>query len=195
MASAPHYSQGVSEALIVVDVQNDFCPGGALAVEEGDRVIEPLHRLAEQVDVVVATRDWHPEDHHSFEPGGGPWPVHCVQGTDGAELHPALDRRRIDRIFDAGTVRGAEGFDKFEETGMEEYLRGEGVTRVHVGGLALDYCVKHTALGARRRGFDTVLHLEATRAVDVRPGDGERAIDELRGAGVEVVGAGAVAPS
>jgi nicotinamidase/pyrazinamidase len=195
MASAPHYSHGVSEALIVVDVQNDFCPGGALAVEEGDRVIEPLHRLADRVDVVVATRDWHPEDHHSFDRQGGPWPVHCVQGTDGADLHPALDRRRVDRIFDAGTVHGAEGFDKFEETGMEEYLRGEGVTKVHIGGLALDYCVKHTALGARRRGFDTVLHLDATRAVDVEPGDGDRALEELRAAGVEVVGVRAVAPS
>jgi nicotinamidase/pyrazinamidase len=195
MASAPDYSQSVSEALIVVDVQNDFCPGGALAVEEGDRVIEPLHRLADRVDVVVATRDWHPEEHHSFDRHGGPWPVHCVQGTAGAELHPALDRRRIDRIFDAGTVHGAEGFDKFAETGMEAYLRGEGVTKVHIGGLALDYCVKHTALGARRRGFDTVLHLDATRAVDVEPGDGERALEELRAEGVEVVAASAVAPS
>jgi nicotinamidase/pyrazinamidase len=183
MAWAPDYSQGMSEALIVVDVQSDFCPGGALAVEEGDRVIEPLHRLADQVDVVVATRDWHPEDHHSFDRHGGPWPVHCVQGTEGAELHPALDRGRIDRIFDAGTVTGAEGFDKFEDTGLEEYLRGEGVTRVHIGGLALDYCVKNTAL-----------HLEATRAVDVQPGDGDRALEELRAAGVEVVGAKAATP-
>jgi nicotinamidase/pyrazinamidase len=185
----------MSEALIVVDVQNDFCPGGALAVEEGDRVIEPLHRLADQVDVVVATRDWHPDDHHSFDRHGGSWPVHCVQGTPGAELHSALDRRRIDRVVDAGTVSGAEGFDKFADTDLEEYLRGEGVTRVHVGGLALDYCVMQTALAARRHGFDAVVHLEATRAVEVEPGDAERAVEELRAAGVEVVGARAVAPS
>jgi nicotinamidase/pyrazinamidase len=178
----------MAEALIIVDVQNDFCPGGALAVREGDRVIEPLHRLADQVDVVVATRDWHPPDHHSFEPHGGPWPVHCVQQTEGAELHPALDRQRIDKLVDAGSVSGAEGFDKFEETDLEEYLRGAGVDRVHVGGLALDYCVKHTALAARRHGFETVVHLDATRAVELEPGDSGRTIDELRAAGVEVVG-------
>src|SRR2546423_1348298 len=162
----------MAEALIVVDVQNDFCPGGALAVTEGDLVIEPLHRLAEAADVVVATRDWHPEDHHSFQAQGGTWPVHCVQGTPGAELDPDLDRAPI---------------DQFEDTDLEEYLRARGVERVHVGGLALDYCVKQTALGARRRGFDTVVHLDATRAVDVEPGDAERAVAELREAGVEVV--------
>ena len=185
----------MAEALIVVDVQNDFCPGGALAVPEGDQVIEPLHRLADQVDVVVATRDWHPPDHHSFEPHGGPWPVHCVRRTEGAELHPALDRRRIDKVVDAGAVAGTEGFDKFEDTDLEEYLRGAGVDRVHVGGLALDYCVMQTALSARRHGFDTVVHLDATRAVEVEPGDGERTIEELRAAGVELVGERAAAAS
>ncbi|MDQ6915631.1 MAG: isochorismatase family protein [Actinomycetota bacterium] len=178
----------MAEALIVVDVQNDFCPGGALAVAEGDRVIEPLHRLADEADVVVATRDWHPPDHHSFQAQGGTWPVHCLAASPGAELHPDLDRGRIDHVVDAGTVTGAEGFDKFENTDLEEYLRARGVERVHVGGLALDYCVKHTALGARRRGFDVVVHLDATRAVDLEPGDAERAVAELREAGVEVVG-------
>src|SRR4051794_35072012 len=111
MAFPPDYSRAMAEALIIVDVQNDFCPGGALAVEEGDRVIEPLHRLADQVEVVVATRDWHPEDHHSFDRHGGAWPVHCVQGSPGGELHPALERNRIHKVVDAGTVTGAEGFD------------------------------------------------------------------------------------
>jgi nicotinamidase/pyrazinamidase len=177
----------MAEALIMVDVQNDFCPGGALAVDEGDQVIEPLHQLADDADVVVATRDWHPQDHHSFEHRGGPWPVHCVHGTEGAELHPDLDRDRIHHRVDAGVVSGQEGFDKFEETDLEEYLRERDVERVHVGGLALDYCVKHTALGARRRGFDTVVHVGATRAVNVEPGDDQRALAELREAGVEVV--------
>ncbi len=176
----------MAEALIIVDVQNDFCPGGALAVAEGDRVIEPLHRLADQVDVVVATRDWHPDDHHSFEAQGGVWPMHCVQGTEGAELHPGLDRDRIHHIVDAGRVSGMEGFDKFEHTDLEDFLRAHDVDRVHVGGLALDYCVKHTALGAVRRGFPTVVHLSATRAVEVQPGDGELALGELRSAGVEI---------
>jgi nicotinamidase/pyrazinamidase len=175
------------DALIVVDVQNDFCPGGALPVDDGDAVIAPLNRMAAEHDVVVATRDWHPEDHHSFTAQGGPWPEHCVQGSEGAELHPDLDRGSLQRVVDAGATHDAPGFDKFEDTGLEEFLRERGVERVHVGGLALDYCVKHTALGARRRGFDTVVHLDATRAVDVEPGDGERAIAELRAAGVEVV--------
>jgi nicotinamidase/pyrazinamidase len=175
------------DALIIVDVQNDFCPGGALAVDGGDAVIAPLNRLAAEHDVVVATRDWHPADHHSFAAQGGPWPVHCVQGSEGAELHSDLDRAAIERVVDAGDTREAPGFDKFEDTGLEDFLRERGVERVHVGGLALDYCVKHTALGARRRGFDTVVHLDATRPVDVEPGDGDRAIAELRAAGIEVV--------
>jgi nicotinamidase/pyrazinamidase len=183
----------VSDALLIVDVQNDFCPGGALAVAGGDAVIEPLHRLADAADVVVATRDWHPPDHHSFAPQGGPWPVHCVQGSPGAELHPRLDRTRIDRVVDAGAVSGDEGFDKFEHTDLEDFLRARAVERVHVGGLALDYCVKHTALGARRRGFGTVVHLDATRAVNVNPGDDRRAIAQLRAAGVEVVDGDGVA--
>jgi nicotinamidase/pyrazinamidase len=178
----------VAEALIVVDVQNDFCPGGALAVAEGDRVIEPLHRLAEEADVVVATRDWHPEDHGSFQEQGGIWPVHCVAGTPGAELHPALDRGRIDQLVDKGQDPATEGYSGFDGTGLERLLRERGVNRVHVGGLALDYCVKNTALDAKRAGFDTVVHLDATRAVDVEPGDAERAVAELREAGVEVVG-------
>jgi nicotinamidase/pyrazinamidase len=178
----------VAEALIVVDVQNDFCPGGALAVAEGDRVIEPLHRLAEEADVVVATRDWHPEDHGSFQEQGGIWPVHCVADTPGAELHPALDRGRIDQVVDKGQDRATEGYSGFDGTGLERLLCERGVNRVHVGGLALDYCVKNTALDAKRAGFDTVVHLDATRAVDVEPGDAERAVAELREAGVEVVG-------
>jgi nicotinamidase/pyrazinamidase len=176
----------MAEALIIVDVQNDFCPGGALAVAEGDDVIEPLHRLADEVDVVVATRDWHPDDHHSFTRHGGVWPDHCIAGTPGAELHPDLDGERIHHTVDAGRVTGHEGFDKFEHTDLEEYLRERDVERVHVGGLALDYCVKHTALGAAQRGFPTVVHLEATRAVDVQEGDGDRAVEELRAGGVEV---------
>ena len=178
----------MSEALIIVDVQNDFCPGGALAVTEGDRVIEPLHRLAEEADVVVATRDWHPEDHGSFQEQGGIWPVHCVAGTEGAELHPALDRARIDHVVNKGQDPATEGYSGFDGTELERLLRERGVDRVHVGGLALDYCVKNTALDAKRAGFDTVVHLDATRAVDLEPGDAERAVGELRDAGVEVVG-------
>jgi nicotinamidase/pyrazinamidase len=176
------------EALIVVDVQNDFCPGGALGVSGGDQVIEPANELAEQVGFVVATRDWHPADHGSFVAQGGPWPVHCVKDTPGAELHPGLRRDRIDVVLDKGQVRDLDGYSGFEEGELERLLREREVDKVHVAGLALDYCVRATALDARRAGFDVIVHLDATRPVDVQPGDGERAVEELRAAGVEVVG-------
>ncbi|MBV9048057.1 MAG: nicotinamidase [Solirubrobacterales bacterium] len=174
------------DALIVVDVQNDFCHGGALAVPDGDAVIEPVNRLAETVSLVVATRDWHPPDHRSFAEQGGPWPVHCVQDTPGAQLHPGLDRSRVDAIVDAGQEPELEGYSGFEDTDLERVLREREVDRVHVAGLALDYCVKATALDAKRAGFDVVVHLDATRPVEVQRGDGERAVRELREAGVTV---------
>ena len=176
----------MAEALIVVDVQNDFCPGGALPVERGDEVVEPLNRLAREVDVVVATRDWHPPDHHSFDEQGGPWPVHCVQDSPGAQLRADLAHERIARVVDAGVDREALGFDAIAESDLADWLRARDVDRVHVGGLALDYCVKHTALGARRAGFDVIVHRDATRAINVEPGDDERTVAELRDAGVEV---------
>jgi nicotinamidase/pyrazinamidase len=175
------------DALIVVDVQTDFCPGGALAVADGDAVVEPLNALARELPLVIATRDWHPPDHGSFAERGGPWPVHCVGGTPGAELHPELDRERIDVIVDKGQERDREGYSGFEGTELDQLLRERGVDTVHIGGLALDYCVKATALDARRAGFDVVVHRDATRAVDVNPGDAERAVAELREAGVTVV--------
>jgi nicotinamidase/pyrazinamidase len=174
------------EALIVVDVQNDFCPGGALAVPDGDAVIEPINRLAGAAPFVVATRDWHPPDHGSFDSQGGPWPIHCVAGTSGAALHPRLAREHLDAVIDKGQDRGAPGYSGFESTDLERLLRDRGVETVHVAGLALDYCVKATALDARRAGFDVVVHQGATRAVEVEPGDGERAVEELRRAGVQV---------
>jgi nicotinamidase/pyrazinamidase len=174
-------------ALIVVDVQNDFCPGGALGVPDGDGVVEPVNRLASEAPFVVATRDWHPPDHGSFAEQGGPWPEHCVSGTPGAELHSRIDRDQIDLVLDKGQSRDTEGYSAFEGTGLEELLRSRGVDTVDVAGLALDYCVRATALDAKRAGFDVVVHSGATRAVDVQPGDGERAVEELRAAGVSVV--------
>jgi nicotinamidase/pyrazinamidase len=174
-------------ALIVVDVQNDFCPGGALAVPDGDAVVELVNRLARDAPFVVATRDWHPVDHGSFAAQGGPWPVHCVSGTPGAELHPGIDRGQIDVVIDKGQVADREGYSGFEGTGLERLLSDRGVDQVDVAGLALDYCVKATALDARRAGFGVTVHRGATRAVEVSPGDGERAVAELRAAGVEVV--------
>jgi nicotinamidase/pyrazinamidase len=175
------------EALIVVDVQNDFCPGGALAVPQGDEVVEPILKLARDADLVIATRDWHPADHSSFAAAGGPWPEHCVAGTPGAELHPGLGELRSDAVIDKGIAADREGYSAFEETDLEKLLRARGVRRVDVAGLALDYCVKATALDARAAGFDVVVHRAATRAVEVQPGDGDRAVAELRAAGVDVV--------
>lgn len=175
------------DALIVVDVQNDFCQGGALAVPDGDAVIEPVNRLATEFPFVVATRDWHPPDHASFAENGGIWPVHCVRDTPGAQLHPDVAREQIDAVVDAGRERDREGYSGFEDTRLEELLRERGVETVHVCGLALDYCVKETALDAARKGFHVVVHRDATRPVDVNPGDGERTVAELREAGVDVV--------
>jgi nicotinamidase/pyrazinamidase len=174
-------------ALIVVDVQNDFCPGGALAVPDGDAVVAPVNRLASESSFVVATRDWHPADHGSFAEQGGVWPVHCVAGTSGAELHPGIDRALVDVVVDKGQARDREGYSGFEGTELERLLREHDVDTVDVAGLALDYCVKATALDARRAGFGVTVHRSATRAVEVQPGDGERAVEELRAAGVEVV--------
>jgi nicotinamidase/pyrazinamidase len=176
------------EALIIVDVQNDFCPGGALAVADGDAVVAPCNALAGSVPFVVATRDWHPPDHASFAAAGGPWPVHCVRDTDGAQLHSGLDTGLIDVVVDKGSERSQDGYSGFEGTSLEALLRARGVDTVHVVGLALDYCVKATALDARRAGFDVVVHRSATRAVDVLRGDGDRAVAELLQNGVSVVG-------
>ncbi len=175
------------EVLIVVDVQNDFCPGGALAVPDGDAVLEPTNALAASAPLVVATRDWHPPDHGSFAPQGGPWPVHCVAGTSGAALRSGLATDRIAAVIDKGQDPDSPGYSGFEGTALDQLLRDRAVDTVHVAGLALDYCVKATALDARRAGFDVIVHRGATRAVEVEPGDGERAVEELRRAGIDVV--------
>ena len=177
----------MADALLIIDFQNDFTPGGALAVDEGDRIGEPIQRLAPHFDVVAATRDWHPPNHLSFKEQGVPWPVHCVRDTSGAQLHPELDSTQIQAIIDAGREPEHEGYSGFEHTDLERVLRDHDVDTVHVGGLALDYCVKETALDARRAGFDVVLHRDATRAINAVEGDDQRAIEELRAAGVRVV--------
>jgi nicotinamidase/pyrazinamidase len=176
----------VARALVIVDFQNDFTPpGGTLAVPDGDAIAERLNALAAsgEFDLVVATRDWHPPEHGSFAAQGGPWPAHCVAGTPGAELHPALDAERVDEIVDKGQDPGTEGYSGFEGTALEALLREHDVDRVTVAGLATDYCVKNTALDALRAGFHVTVDTTASRGVDVQPGDSERALEELREAG------------
>src|SRR5690606_25159736 len=142
-------------ALVIVDFQNDFTPGGALAVPDGDKIADRVNELAASgdFDLVVATRDWHPPNHGSFAEQGGPWPVHCVAGSEGAQLHPALDQSKVDVIVDKGQSPDTDGYSGFEGTELESLLRERGITHVTVVGLATDYCVKNTALDALRKGF------------------------------------------
>jgi nicotinamidase/pyrazinamidase len=185
------------DALLVVDFQNDFTPGGALPVEEGDEIAGPINELLDSFDLVVGTRDWHPPDHGSFvgvqvDPakweGTDPpsiWPVHCVQGTPGAELHPDLDRSKLDVVLDKGQDVNSQGYSGFHDSGLAELLQERGVDRVFVAGLTTEYCVKNTVLDALRLGLDVVVVEDAIRPVEVNPGDGGRALEEMRTAGAE----------
>lgn len=172
-------------ALIAVDVQRDFLPGGALAVPGGDAVVEPLVQAARGAGLVVKTRDAHTPDHCSFTAQGGTWPVHCVAGTRGAELHPAIAALE-GAVVDKGTAQDADAYSGFDGTPLAELLRAAGVTHVLVGGLATDYCVKATALDALADGFHTTVLADAIAAVDVTAGDGRRALEELAAAGVQI---------
>ncbi len=176
----------MAKALLIVDFQNDFTPGGALPVPDGDAIAGHVNRLAERFDFVLATRDWHPPDHSSFEQHGGPWPVHCVRDSEGAQLHPSLAREHVDVIVDKGQDPGTEGYSGFEGTELERLLRERGVDEVVVCGLATDYCVKNTALDALRAGFRVTVVEDAVRGVDVSPGDSERALAEMRDAGARI---------
>jgi nicotinamidase/pyrazinamidase len=176
----------MAKALLIVDFQNDFVPGGALAVEEGDEIAEPVRRLADEVDVIVATRDWHPPDHASFETQGGPWPVHCVQGSHGAELHSSIEDLDIEAIVDVGRERDDEGYSGFENSDLARILRDHDVDEVYVVGLATDYCVRASAIDACREGFDVTVVSDAVRGVEVKPGDSKRALAEMAEAGARI---------
>ncbi len=184
------YELQPGDALIVVDVQSDFCPGGALPVPDGDRVVPVLNEWIARAEAagaaVVISRDSHPPDHCSFRPQGGPWPVHCVRGTTGAAFHPDLTIPEGAIFVDKATTPGIENYSDFAATGLGDRLRERGVRRVWVGGLALDYCVRATVLDGLAEGFEVHLILDATRAVDVKPGDGERALQEMRRAGAVI---------
>jgi nicotinamidase/pyrazinamidase len=175
-------------ALLIVDFQNDFTPGGALAVPEGDEVAERLNAMASSgdYDLVVATRDWHPAHHGSFHASGGIWPPHCVAGSPGAELHQALDQEHVHVILDKGHDPATEGYSGFDGTDLAGLLRERGIDHVTVAGLATDYCVRATALDALREGFAVTLDTAGSRGIEAEPGDIERALDEVRAAGGEV---------
>ncbi|HEV2819596.1 MAG TPA: nicotinamidase [Solirubrobacteraceae bacterium] len=176
----------MGEALLVIDFQNDFTPGGALEVPEGDMIADRVSELAAsgRFDLVVATRDWHPPDHGSFREQGGPWPVHCVQGTPGAELHPALHRSQIDVVLDKGIDPQTEGYSGFDGTALAQLLRDRGIDAVTVCGLATDVCVRHTALEALQEGFAVTVDEQGSRGLD--PRDIERTYAEVRERGGRV---------
>lgn len=201
--------QAQDTALILVDLQNDFCPLGALPVAEGDLVIPIANALMPHFSTVVATQDWHPADHGSFaanHPWRKPgqvidlnglqqvlWPIHCVQGSFGAEFAPDLQQEGIHKVFVKGTDPGIDSYSGFfdnghrKATGLGDWLKERGIERVYVLGLATDYCVKFTALDALELGFETYLIEDASRGVDLQAGDVDKAVDEMRAAGVRVV--------
>jgi nicotinamidase/pyrazinamidase len=175
------------DALIIVDVQNDFCPGGALAVPHGDQVIPAINQLLAYPWLAVATKDWHPAHHCSFQAQRGPWPPHCVQGTPGAELHPALDASNIQVIITKGSRPERDAYSGFDGTDLARILRDRGVRRVVVCGLATDYCVSATARDALKEGFEVLVPEDAIRGVEVSPGDSQRAVETLKEAGARFI--------
>jgi len=204
------------DALVIVDIQNDFLPGGALAVPEGDRVIPVINRIVGRFEVVVATQDWHPPEHCSFaanHPGAEVgqvievdgleqilWPVHCVQNTPGAALAEGLDTSRVEKGFYKGTDPRIDSYSALYDnahrrsTGLAEYLKGRGVTDLYLAGLATDYCVKFSALDAVADGFRTYVIIDACRAVELNVGDARRAVEEMRRAGVTVLDSNRLRP-
>jgi len=183
------FSVGNKDALIVVDVQKDFCPGGALPVPRGDEVIPALNyyiKIFKKANArIFATRDWHPQNHVSFKAQGGPWPPHCVQNTEGARFHPDLKLPSGTAIVSKAMNPLKEAYSGFDGIKLASTLKKQGVTRVFVGGLATDYCVKNTVLDARKLGFKVVLLLDAIRGINVEPSDAAKAVDEMVKSGAE----------
>lgn len=200
------------KALIIVDIQNDFLPGGALAVQNGDAVISVINKLQSQFDLVVATQDWHPADHKSFatmHPGKKNfdkikldgmlqvlWPNHCVQGTDGAEFSSQLDTKRIEAIFRKGMDKNIDSYSGFfdngkkKATGMGPYLKGREITSIYVCGLAADYCVYFTALDGLELGFQSTIITDATRAIDEK--NFKKVLDHFKSKGGKEIRSGAI---
>lgn len=180
-----------NDALIIVDVQKDFLPGGALPVPRGDEVLPVLNdyinlfKLAKAK--VFATRDWHPPNHVSFKPFGGPWPMHCLQNSEGAKFHPYLKLPADSTVISKATDPERESYSGFDGTTLAEDLKANGVSRVFVGGLATDYCVKRTVLDGIAAGFEAVLLSDATRGINLQPDDSEKALLEMQNGGAQIV--------
>ncbi|MCR4426656.1 MAG: bifunctional nicotinamidase/pyrazinamidase [Firmicutes bacterium] len=201
-----------TKALLLVDIQNDFLPGGALAIPEGDQVIPVANQVQTHFELVVATQDWHPANHGSFasnHPGRHPgevvglggvqqvlWPAHCVQGTWGAEFAPALQTAKVARVFRKGTDPGIDSYSGFFDngrrhaTGLAEFLQALGVGEVYLVGLATDYCVRHTAIDGLALGFTVYVIEDGCRGANVSPGDADQAIRDMREAGARIIQSG-----
>ena len=181
-----------NSAILVVDVQNDFCPGGALGIQDGDKLIPIANKLMPLFPLVLATQDWHPLNHCSFREQGGIWPPHCVQNTKGAELHPGLHTKEIDRFFfkafsaDKDAYSGFEGLDE-KGCSLDAVLRNEKINRLYIAGLATDYCVKATAFDALKNGYEVYVIVDAVQAVNVNEKDGEKALAELESLGAHLL--------
>lgn len=176
-------------ALILVDLQNDFLPGGALEVKDGDKIIPLINKLQDYFELIVATQDWHPRNHESF----AFWPVHCVQGSKGAEFVKVLDTSKVVKVFQKGIDKKVDSYsgffdnDKKKSTGLGEYLKEKNIKGVYIVGLATDYCVKYTALDAVRLGFNTFVIEDACRGVNLKQNDIHNAIQEMQSAGVKII--------
>jgi nicotinamidase/pyrazinamidase len=179
------------DALILVDVQNDFLPGGALAVPNGDQVVPVLNEYIERFLAkklpIFATRDWHPPDHCSFQPQGGPWPPHCIAGSLGAQFAPGLKLPENTQVISKATDPKREAYSGFDGTDLEQKLRQLGIRRLFIGGLATDYCVLNTVKDACRLGFEVFVLTDAVRAVNVHPGDEQKALDEMQRQGARFI--------
>ena len=186
----------VRPALLVVDVQRDFCPGGALAVDGGDEVVPGINKLIGAFErrglPIFFTRDWHPPNHISFRQRGGPWPPHCVQGTTGAEFHPSLRIPTSAVVVSKGDDPEKEAYSGFEGSDLGARLQNLGIDEVFIAGLTTDYCVKQSSLDARRLGLRVNVLADCTKAVDVGPGDGKRALSAMEKAGVQLTDSNAV---
>jgi nicotinamidase/pyrazinamidase len=197
------------KVLIIVDIQNDFLPGGALAVHEGDQIIPIVNRLIPQFEFVIATQDWHPPDHGSFasnHPGKNPgelidlhglqqvlWPNHCIQNTKGADFSAELNSKNIRKVFQKGTDQHIDSYSgfydngKMKDTGLNAFLTAQGIRQVYVVGLATDYCVKFTAIDAAAAGYDTHVIRDASRAVNLHKNDEAKALNEMRKKGIKII--------
>ena len=179
-------------ALILVDIQNDFCPGGALAVNEGDQIVPAVNLLIPEFPLVISTQDWHPPNHISFKEQGGPWPPHCVQGTRGAELHSDLKTDTIAHYFRKASSPDKDDYSEFagkDDRGrsLDEVLRSHGVKKLYAVGLATDYCVLETVIDGLRHGYEVYAVTDAMRAVNVNPADGAEALQKMAGSGAHLV--------